>query len=129
MSRTSSEPSSNVNFRMPTMLLQQVDDLAKSNHHERTSEINCACRHWIEIGGSAAGDKTLAAELDCLKNNMANFEEKLQKTHEEIDRLNQLIEALTEELKEERNTMLKIMDKDKNTIDMLCSNMVSYQKK
>ncbi|MBQ4597957.1 MAG: hypothetical protein IJB12_06110, partial [Methanocorpusculum sp.] len=64
MARTAAESSTSVNFRMPDSLLKNIDELARQNHHERTAEINGACRHWVEIGGVAASDKTTHSRID-----------------------------------------------------------------
>ena len=39
-----------INFRMPDDLLERIDSLADKNYHDRSSEINNACRYWITSG-------------------------------------------------------------------------------
>ncbi|HJJ96267.1 MAG TPA: hypothetical protein O0X38_01290 [Methanocorpusculum sp.] len=67
MARTSQESSTSVNFRMPDSILKNIDRLAGENNHDRTSEINGACRHWINIGGSAATDETTFQKIEQLQ--------------------------------------------------------------
>ena len=46
----SAHTTTQVNFRMPEILLKEIDALADKNYHDRSSEINNACRYWIASG-------------------------------------------------------------------------------
>ena len=78
MTRTTPTPSSQVNFRMPNDILQGIEELSAKNIHDRSSEINAACRHWIEIGGNAAADKTLNTRISELEEKFAALEKEIR---------------------------------------------------
>ena len=50
MTRPNSIRTTQVNFRMPEALLKEIDALADKNYHDRSSEINNACKYWITSG-------------------------------------------------------------------------------
>lgn len=140
MARTAAEKSTSINFRMPNSLLRKMEVIAKQNHHDRTAEINGACFHWTEIGGVAAIDKTVHDEIGELQKVIADLEKELKETKEalEIERketaqnvalINKKIDLLISGMKDERKTLLNIVNRDNSTIDTLCSTMVQYTKK
>ena len=98
MARTAAESSTSVNFRMPDSLLKGIDQLARENHHERTAEINGACRHWIEIGGVAASDKTTHKRINELEQTIVALTKQVEKSETEISELREEIRTLSQEL-------------------------------
>ena len=63
MARSKINPSTSVTFRMPDSILKEVDRLALQNYHDRTAEINGACRHWVEIGGTSGVTSSSLEEI------------------------------------------------------------------
>ena len=95
MARTAAESSTSVNFRMPDSLLKNIDELARQNHHERTAEINGACRHWVEIGGVAASDKTTHSRIEELEGAIHELTRQLAESGKEIAELKKQMEYLS----------------------------------
>lgn len=129
MPRRPSLPSKNVNLRMPEDLLKQMDCLAQTRQHGRTSEINCACRYWIETSGHAKEDRakeeTVPDEkFETLNTAVKELENQIQGMHREIGEMMQQITYLTAELQKERTSMLGIMEQDKTIIGKLCTGMI-----
>lgn len=105
MSRIAGESSSPVNFRMPDSLLKEIDKLAEQNSHDRTTEINGACRHWIKIGGIIGTDESTFEKI-------AALEKKIDGLEKEIARML--------ELTEKNNTvLLKVIENNEYTIKCL----------
>lgn len=123
MARTAAESSTSVNFRMPDSLLKGIDQLARENHHERTAEINGACRHWIEIGGVAASDKTTHKRIDELEKTLITLTKQIEQSGTEIAELKEEIRTLSQELENERALLLKIIEGNENTINSLLSTL------
>lgn len=123
MARTAAESSTSVNFRMPDSLLKGIDQLARENHHERTAEINGACRHWIEIGGAAASDKTTHKRIDELEQTIISLTKQVEQSGAEIAGLKEEIRTLSKELENERVLLLRIIEGNKNTINSLLSTL------
>lgn len=123
MARTAAESSTSVNFRMPDSLLKGIDQLARENHHERTAEINGACRHWIEIGGAAASDKTTHKRIDELEHIIISLTKQVEQSGTEIAELKEEIRTLSQELENERTLLLKIIEGNENTINSLLSTL------
>ena len=121
MARTAAESSTSVNFRMPDSLLKNIDELARRNHHERTAEINGACRHWIEIGGVAASDKTTHSRIGELENTIRGLTVQLEESGKEIAELRAEIQTLAREMESERVLLLKIIEGNETTINNLLS--------
>ena len=102
-----------INFRMPDDLLTRIDSLADKNFHDRSSEINNACRYWITSG---AGDTWAAqtaepyghskSESDAVnrfaKEDTARPLSSGSCSAEKITELEKAIERLTAELTAER---------------------------
>ena len=107
MARTAAESSTSVNFRMPDSLLKNIDELARLNHHERTAEINGACRHWVEIGGVAASDKTTHSRIEELEGAIHELTRQLAESGKEIAELKAEIQSLAKEMENERVLLLK----------------------
>ena len=123
MARTAAESSTSVNFRMPDSLLKGIDQLARENHHERTAEINGACRHWIEIGGAASSDKTTHKRIDELEQTIISLTKQVEQSGAEIAGLKEEIRTLSKELENERVLLLRIIEGNKNTINSLLSTL------
>lgn len=121
MARTAAESSTSVNFRMPDSLLKNIDELARQNHHERTAEINGACRHWIEIGGVAASDRTTHSRIGELEDTIHELTRQVEESGKEIAELRADIQTLAREMENERVLLLKIIEGNKNTINNLLS--------
>ena len=121
MARTAAESSTSVNFRMPDSLLKNIDELARQNHHERTAEINGACRHWIEIGGVAASDKTIHSRIGELEKTIQGLTKQLEESGKEITELKAEIQSLAKEMENERVLLLKIIEGNETTITNLLS--------
>lgn len=121
MARTAAESSTSVNFRMPDSLLKNIDELARQNHHERTAEINGACRHWIEIGGVAASDKTTHRRIEELENTIRELTGQIEESGKEIAELRAEIQTLAREMESERVLLLKIIEGNETTINNLLS--------
>ena len=123
MARTAAESSTSVNFRMPDSLLKGIDQLARENHHERTAEINGACRHWISIGGTAASDKTTHKRIDELEQTIVALRDQVERSGTEITELREEIRTLSQELENERVLLLRIIEGNENTINSLLSTL------
>lgn len=109
MARSKLNPSSSVTFRMPNPILKEIDRLAEQNTHDRTAEINGACRHWVEIGGVAGTDvstQKVIAELS-----------------EEITNLKDQVAAMMQQMEQERMLLLKIIEGNEHTIKRLLATL------
>ncbi|MDO5843584.1 MAG: hypothetical protein Q4Q53_00345 [Methanocorpusculum sp.] len=113
MSRTKLNPTTSVNFRMPNSILKGIDEMAVKNLHDRSAEINGACRFWIEIGGKAAADETTLQKISALEN--------------KIDTLEKEIRIMMSETQKDRETLLKIIDNNEHTIKRLLSTLPSSE--
>lgn len=128
-----------INFRMPDDLLTRIDSLADKNFHDRSSEINNACRYWITSG---AGDTWAAQTADpygsktsedaVIRFAKEDTERPLNGSHAsgKIEDLQRTIETLTAELaalknevtsltasfETERKLLLKIIEGHETTI-------------
>ncbi|MDR0981227.1 MAG: hypothetical protein LBL85_05605 [Methanocalculaceae archaeon] len=94
---------------MPNPILKEIDRLAEQNTHDRTAEINGACRHWVEIGGVAGTDvstQNVIAELS-----------------EEITNLKDQIAAMMDQMEQERTLLLKIIEGNEHTIKCLLATL------
>lgn len=108
MSRTPSyEPLTSVNFRMPELLLKQIEEIAHKKHHDRTTEINDACRHWKEIGGEVSAPILAISEFEKKIDNLTNL---VSKQLTESATLNQKVNALLKELEDEKKQLLRIIE-------------------
>lgn len=109
MARSKLNPSSSVTFRMPNPLLKEIDRLAEQNTHDRTAEINGACRHWVKIGGVAGTDastQNVIAELSA-----------------EITGLKDQIASMMDQMEQERTLLLKIIEGNEHTIKCLLATL------
>ena len=121
MVRTSRESSLSVNFRMPASLLKGIDELAARNQHERTAEINGACRHWMEIGGVAASDKTVHDEIKELEKQIVALTAALENANTQIASMREEIQTLSGAFSDERLLLLKIVEGNEAVVNRLLS--------
>lgn len=119
MARTQFETSTSVNFRMPDSILKNIDELARKNNHERTAEINGACRHWIEIGGISATDKTIQSKIDVLEKNIDELKDRVDESNNKISELKTEVSTLSKQLESERKLLLNIIESNEHTIKKL----------
>ena len=119
MARTAQETSTSVNFRMPDSILKNMDRLASENNHDRTAEINGACRHWITIGGNAAADVTTFQKIAQLEAIIQQLSAETAEMQKNFLRLEQQISTTLEQIEKERELLLKIIQSNENTIKHL----------
>ena len=111
MARTTQNPSTQVNLRMPDSILDGIDKLAGENLHDRSAEINSACRYWIELGGKEVTGKTTLEKISSLEMKVDVLEEEVRKT--------------LAEMKSERELLLKIIENHEHTIKKLLNTLPS----
>lgn len=100
MPKTSqNEDSTQINFRMPISLLNEIDSLALKKHHNRTTEIKNACTHWTQIKGEVS---QLTPSSD--------VEERLNEFSKEIADIRKDLERLISAMENERKQLLKIIE-------------------
>ena len=97
MARSKLNPTASITFRMQKATLQKIDKLAEQNNHDRTTEINDACRCWIELSGSANQDVviTLQKQIADLEKNMTEMTASLKQLEENNSTLLRIIEKMT----------------------------------
>lgn len=113
MSRTKTNPSTQINFRMPNDILKGIEEMAVKNIHDRSAEINEACRFWIEIGGKAATDSTTLERISQLENKIVSLENEIR--------------TMMSETQKDRETLLKIIDSNEHTIKRLLNTLPSSE--
>lgn len=96
---------------MPNDILKGIDELAIQNLHDRSAEINAACRFWIEVGGRAASDETTLSRIDGLENKITSLEKEIR--------------VMMAEMQKDRDTLLKIIDSNEHTIKKLLNTLPS----
>lgn len=109
MARSKTNPSTSVTFRMPDSILKEVDRLALQNYHDRTAEINGACRHWISIGGVSGACATSQEEIASLSEQIKNLEHQ--------------ITTMMQQMEQERSLLLKIIENNEHTIKCLLATL------
>ena len=122
MARTSQESSTSINFRMPDSIRKNIDRLAAENNHDRTSEINGACKHWINIGDSAATDETTFQKIEQLQQTITGLEDELRSMKENFRHLETQIAATLDQIQKERELLLRIIESNEHTIKLLIKN-------
>ena len=102
MARSKLNPTASVTFRMQEVTLQKIDNIAAQNNHDRTTEINDACRYWIELGGSANQDSAfmLKKSITALQNQINDLEKNMTE-----------MAASLKQLEENNSTLLRIIEK------------------
>ena len=115
MTRTLAEKSTQVNLRMPTRILEEIDRLAKENYHDRSSEINSACEAWIEAGGKNYRDATTLAKIDKLET--------------KIDELEIRLNTALREVEAGKEVYLKIIETHEHTIKCLLNTLPAGDEK
>ena len=139
-----------INFRMPDDLLTRIYSLADKNFHDRSSEINNACRYWITSGAGETWAAQTADPYGTGKNSedaVIRFAkedtgrplngkaiasgkiEDLQRTIEtltaELAALKNEVTSLTASFETERKLLLKIIEGHETTI----RNILQFAKK
>lgn len=109
MARSKLNPSTSVTFRMPDSILKEIDRLAARNTHDRTAEINGACRYWAEIDGVVGTDVSTQQTLSGLSNQIKSLEDQ--------------IAAMMQQMEQERTLLLKIIENNEHTIKCLLSTL------
>ena len=105
MPRTAREPTVSINFRMPRSLLKHLEQMAEENSHDRTAEINGACRHWISIGGTGAVDQTTLKKIGELEERMAHLEMQ--------------ITEMLDQTEKDRAVLLRVIENNERVIQYL----------
>ena len=100
MARAKTNPSTSVTFRLPDESLQGIENLAERNSHDRTAELIGACRHWVEIGGSAGVDTSLNEKVDCLQKKMDVVEAAVLEMSDTMKRIEEI-----------NTTLIRILEK------------------
>lgn len=119
MARTAQEPSTSVNFRMPDSILRNMDKLAADNNHDRTAEINGACRHWITIGGNAATDITTFRKIEQLEETVRRLTAETKTMQDRFLQLENQITTTLDQIEKERELLLTIIQSNEHTIKLL----------
>lgn len=128
-----------INFRMPDDLLTRIDSLADKNFHDRSSEINNACRYWITSG---AGDTWAAQTAEPYGTSKTSEDAVIRFAKEDTERplngkaiasgkiedLQRVIETLTEELAAERKENTKILTALQNEAASLTASFETERK-
>lgn len=115
MARSKFNPATSVTFRMPDDILETLDKLAIENGHDRTAEINEACRHWIDIGGASGNETLTQQKISSLGEELASMNLRLEKQEEAILMLKETIEKL----EKNNSTLLAVIESNEHTIKRL----------
>ena len=115
MARSKFNPATSVTFRMPDDILEILDKLALGNGHDRTAEINEACRHWIEIGGTSGNETLTQQKISALGEELASMNLRLEKQDGAILMLKETIEKL----EKNNSTLLAVIESNEHTIKRL----------
>ena len=115
MARSKFNPATSVTFRMPDDILEILDKLALGNGHDRTAEINEACRHWIEIGGTSGNETLTQQKISALVEELASMNLRLEKQDGAILMLKETIEKL----EKNNSTLLAVIESNEHTIKRL----------
>lgn len=115
MARSKLNPATSVTFRMPDAVLQTIDKLAIENSHDRTAEINVACRHWIEIGGILGNETITQKKVHELKEELIQLNKRLE-IQESV--ISQLTESMNK-LEKNNTTLLSVIESNERTIQRL----------
>ena len=115
MARSKFNPATSVTFRMPDDILEILDKLALGSGHDRTAEINEACRHWIDIGGASGNETLTQQKISALGEELASMNLRLEKQEEAILMLKETIEKL----EKNNSTLLAVIESNEHTIKRL----------
>lgn len=116
MARTKTNPSSSVTFRMPDSLLKEIDELAIQNSHDRTSEINGACKYWVSVGGVSGVNFSTSAKI-------AELEEHIVRLESSIGELSKYLGNL----EKNNSTLLAVIESNEHTIKRLLETISRQQ--
>lgn len=123
MARSKINPATSVTFRMPDEILKIIDELAVKNTHDRTAEINDACRHWIEIGGTN-GNETIT------QSKISNLEKEIALLSERIGVLETSLEKISDTMvqnEKTNSTLLNIINSNEHTIKCLLQSLTDIK--
>lgn len=115
MARSKFNPATSVTFRMPDDILETLDKLAIENGHDRTAEINEACRHWIDIGGASGNETLTQQKVSALGEELVCMNARLEKQEEAILMLKETIDKL----EKNNSTLLAVIESNEHTIKRL----------
>lgn len=115
MARSKFNPATSVTFRMPDDILEILDKLALGNGHDRTAEINEACRHWIDIGGASGNETLTQQKISSLGEELASMNLRLEKQEEAI----LLLKETLDKLEKNNSTLLAVIESNEHTIKRL----------
>lgn len=90
---------------MPDDILKKIDALASANLHDRTAEINSACRFWVGMQENGLKEDNTLKRISELEVDMKNVKEELHQ--------------MTARTEQERNLLLKIIENYEHTIKCL----------
>ena len=123
MARSKFNPATSVTFRMPDDILEILDKLALGNGHDRTAEINEACRHWIDIGGASGNETLTQQKVSVLGEELACMNARLEKQEEAILLLKETIDRL----EKNNSTLLAVIESNEHTIKRLLETISRQQ--
>ena len=123
MARSKFNPATSVTFRMPDDILEILDKLALGNGHDRTAEINEACRHWIDIGGASGNETLTQQKVSALGEELACMNARLEKQEEAILLLKETIDRL----EKNNSTLLAVIESNEHTIKRLLETISRQQ--
>ena len=123
MARSKFNPATSVTFRMPDIALEKLDKLALENSHDRTAEINEACRHWIDIGGASGNETLTQQKVSALGEELACMNARLEKQEEAILLLKETIDRL----EKNNSTLLTVIESNEHTIKRLLETISRQQ--
>ena len=108
---------------MPDGALEKLDKLALENSHDRTAEINEACRHWIDIGGASGNETLTQQKVSALGEELACMNARLEKQEEAILLLKETIDRL----EKNNSTLLAVIESNEHTIKRLLETISRQQ--
>ena len=123
MARSKFNPATSVTFRMPDDILEILDKLALGNGHDRTAEINEACRHWIDIGGASGNETLTQQKVSALGEELASMNLRLEKQEEAI----LLLKETIDKLEKNNSTLLAVIESNEHTIKRLLETISRQQ--
>ncbi|MDO5843883.1 MAG: hypothetical protein Q4Q53_01890 [Methanocorpusculum sp.] len=124
MARSKINPATSVTFRMPDDKLNKIDELALKNTHDRTAEINDACRHWIEIGGVFGKENITQQKISELEKQMTELNNRMEKLESSLEKIS---EVMTQTDKN-NSALLNIISSNEHTIKCLLQSLTESNK-
>lgn len=115
MARSKINPATSVTFRMPDDNLNKIDELALKNSHDRTAEINIACRHWIEIGGVFGNETITQSKISEIESKINLLNDRMEKLENAVDKISDVLTQMDKN----NSTLLNIINSNEHTIKCL----------